>query len=81
MVNRISHNGQTHEFSTTAEFLALPIMRKFTDDPAVSHLAQGGNQLQAIKLIEGTPVMHVIGTLAEPVVLPKTLQGRKGLNP
>lgn len=76
-MNSITHNGQSHDFATTDEFLALPIVRKFTDDPAFTHLANSPGQLQACKKIEGQPVMHVVGQLKEPVVLPKILDLRE----
>lgn len=81
-MNSIAHDGQSHEFATTDELLSLPLVKQYTDDPAVIRLGQGDGQLVAVKLIEDTPVFHVIGTLAQPVVLPKTITGlplRKGV--
>lgn len=74
-MNSISHAGACHDFSTVAELLALPMVAKYTDDPAVSHFAQGDGQLLACKTIEGKPVWHLVGALAQPVILPKSICG------
>lgn len=74
-MNSITHNGISHDFATVDELLALPIVRAFTEDPAVSHLAQGDGCLVAYRLIDKTPVMCVVGRLAAHVVLPARITG------
>lgn len=74
-MNSIISNGISHDFASIDELLALPIVRAFTEDPTVSHLAQGDGCLVAYKLIDKTPVMCVVGRLAAHVVLPATITG------
>lgn len=74
-MNSISHAGAFHEFSTVDELIALPMVKAFTDDPTVSHFAQGDGQLLACKTIEGKPVWHLVGALAQPVILPASISG------
>lgn len=74
-MNHITHNGQSFDFETVPELLALPLVKAFTDDPAVSHFAQGDGRLLACKTIEGKPVWHLVGALAQPVILPASISG------
>lgn len=66
-MNTLTHNGESFDFETVAELLALPRVNKFRCDPAVSHFSQGNGQLLAFKLIDGT--------LATPVILPQSITG------
>lgn len=80
-MNSISHAGASHDFPTVAELLALPMVRKYTDDLAVSHFAQGDGHLLACKTIEGKPVWHLVGALAQPVILPASICGVQSQRP
>lgn len=74
-MNSISRNGKTYDFTTTEELLTLPLVTKFTDHPAFIRLGTDGKTLVAYECV---PVMRVIGHLAQPVILPKTIQGSSG---
>lgn len=70
-MNTLTHAGESHEFSTTAELLALPHVRRFLDDPKFSHWAYDGLTIYAV---DSRPVMHLVGVTRERVVLPRKLQ-------
>lgn len=75
-MNAITHNDESYEFTTTEELLATPLVRRFTSDPKFTHLAHGDGCLVAY---DRTPIMHMVGRLQGPVVLPKTLNSREGV--
>jgi hypothetical protein len=73
-MNSLTHDGQSYEFSTADELLALPIVRKYTSDPAVSKLGYNRDCLAAF--VGNPPIEHIIGRLKEPVMLPASISGR-----
>lgn len=74
-MNAITHEGVAHPFSTVAELLALASKLTRT---VITHLYRGGLTLVGY---DARPVMHIIGTLAEPVIVPTKLRARKGIKP
>lgn len=70
-MNTLLHAGQSHPFATADELLALPIVRKYVEDPQVGYL--GFDQRNLVAFVGKPAVMHLIGTLERPVVLPKSI--------
>lgn len=67
-MNALIHNGQSHDFATADELLALDRVREFTTDSTVSHLLYNADELWAAK---GNPtVLCLVGRLKERVALP-----------
>lgn len=77
-MNTITKDGASHPFATVADLLALPMVAKYVNDPQFQHWAYDGLTIYAV---DSRPIAHLVGIVAERVVLPRTLQGRKGLNP
>lgn len=76
-VNSITKDGTSHPFATVADFLALPTVAKYLNDPQFQHWAYDGLTIYAV---DSRPVAHLVGIVQERVILPRTLHGRKGLN-
>lgn len=77
-MNSLTKDGQVHEFATVADFLALPTVAKYLNDPQFQHWAYDGLTIYAV---DSRPVAHLVGIVQARVILPRTLQARKGLNP
>lgn len=71
-MNTISHDGQSFAFATVSELLALPVVRKFLEDPQFQDWAYDCFTIYAV---DSTPIMHLVGVVKERVVLPKSICG------
>lgn len=74
-MNTITHNGESHEFTTRDELFA--IARKVTGTD-ITHIYRDGLRVFGA---DTRPVMCAIGTSMQPVLFIGELQARKGLNP
>lgn len=74
-MNTITHNGESHDFSTRDELFA--IARKITGTD-ITHIYRDGLRVFGF---DTRPVMYAIGTSKEPVLFLGASPGRKGINP
>lgn len=73
-MNTITHNGESHDFTTRDELFA--IARKVTGTD-ITHIYRDDLQVFGV---DTRPVMCAIGTSKEPVLFIGELQGRKGID-
>lgn len=73
-MNSITAQGESYDFATVADLLALPMVAKYLHDPQFQRWAYDGLTIYAL---DSHPIMHLVGIVKERVVLPPVLQGRK----
>lgn len=73
-MNTISNGTESHDFSTVAELLALPMVAKYIEAPQFDHWLYDGFTIYAVNQ---TPFACLVGIVKERVVLPLKLQARK----
>lgn len=76
-MNAITCRGESHDFATVADLLALPSVAKFLDDPQFDYWLYDGFTIYAV---DKHPIKHLVGIVKERVVLPPTLKGGRPVN-